>query len=294
MASLLICQSILATGTRRGQICGRVCHNNQQACHYHRAGLPARVIAETPVRSNYREYSPPAPAPEPEYRIPSFQSFLDFQGPIQERNLSLTERNLSLRLAYESPQSSLNVEDRLVNKLLDAKGCSSMSVGECPICFNEESSLISYPCHETHVICISCLTENVKAKCNRIICPHCRKEVENESKTFHLPLPNRNALFHHIHTSRDNTLRAFVPIIPGYIDSFRRRVMDHVLLLLRSSFPDFNIEFFDDSEINPQFNHRVHIDIPVRSGYTTFSEPHLLDRRKALRVVLDAMEQMGY
>jgi len=32
----------------------------------------------------------------------------------------------------------------------------------------------------------------------------------------------------------------------------------------------------------------------LKSGYTTFSEPHLLDRRKALRVVLDAMEQMGY
>ena len=155
MASLLTCQSVIATGSRRGQICGRVCHNNQQACHYHRAGLPAQVIAETPVRSNYRAYAPPGPAPEPEYRIPSFQSFLDFQGPIQERNLSLTERNLSLRLAYESPQSSLNVEDRLVNKLLDAKGCSSMSVGECPICFN--GSPLWFPTLATKLISFASL-----------------------------------------------------------------------------------------------------------------------------------------
>lgn len=292
MASLLTCQSILATGTRRGQICGRVCHNNQQACHYHRAGLSAQSIAETPVRSNYRAYAPPAPAPEPEYRIPSFQSFIDFQGPIRERNLSLTERNLSSQ--SESAKTSLNVEDRLVNQILDAKGCSSMSVGECPICFNEETSLISYPCHETHVICISCLTENVKAKCNRIICPHCRKEVENESRSFQLPRPNLNAVFHHIHTSRDNTLRAFVPIVPGYSDYFRRLTIDRVLLNLRSSFPDFNVESFDDYEMNPQFNHRIHIDVPVRSGHTIFSEPHLVDRRKALHVLLNSMQQMNY
>ena len=78
-------------------------------------------------------------------------------------------------LQPSSPKRSLL--DDLVGCMIET-GKSTITKGECPICFNDETDIISYPCHDTHHICFSCLEANFKSKNHCLVCPHCRTQTK--------------------------------------------------------------------------------------------------------------------
>jgi hypothetical protein len=133
-------------------------------------------------------------------------------------------------------------------------GQSTIQVGECPICYQEETSIVSFPCHTSHSVCIGCLERNYQAKQNKLVCPHCRHTVESSSSVpdaVSVPVVNQEPV---------------IPQIGIYIPMSRSanhwHIVSKMFYELRRVYPTYIIKHIGSRDVIREYQDRPYVIIP--------------------------------
>lgn len=205
--SSLVCQQRIASGPRRGELCGRKCSAGMNTCGIH------------------RERTRPSLLP-----------------PSENQTISI-----------EQPHDHSSLVDSLVSSMLDENGQSTIIVGECPICYQNETSIVSFPCHTSHSVCIPCLEKNYLAKDNQLVCPHCRHTVDCSSVDNDVSVPEVNQ-------------EPIIPQIRIYVPMSRSAShwynISKIFYDLRRAYPTYDIKHIRSRDVIHEYHKVPYVIVP--------------------------------